>query len=85
MKILFLAPLPPPVSGHSLVSKVLLEHLSRLHEVISVDLSVDSVSDGSITFARLLAVIRVFWKVVRHRNHSDCTYITISESVAGNM
>ena len=85
MRILFLAPLPPPMTGHSLVSKVLLEHLGRLHEVISVDISVDSVSDGSITFARLLAVGHLLWEVVRRRRHSDCVYFTISESLAGNM
>lgn len=85
MRILFLAPLPPPTTGHSLVSQALLEHLGPMHEVTPVDLSIDSLSDGSITFKRLLAVFRVFCEVVRCRRRSNRFYLTISESVGGNI
>jgi hypothetical protein len=56
MKVLFLAPLPPPMTGHSLVSKALLDHLAETHEVVPVDLSTGSSNDGSVTPRRLLVL-----------------------------
>ena len=42
MKILFIAPLPPPITGHSIVSKALLDELDKDNELVSVNLSKDS-------------------------------------------
>ena len=46
MKILFIAPLPPPITGHSLVSKVLLDYIVQKDEVFIVNLSKDSLKEG---------------------------------------
>jgi glycosyltransferase involved in cell wall biosynthesis len=85
MKILFIAPLPPPVTGHSLVSKVLYDDLSLDQEVIEVNLSKNSLSDGEATFERILEVLKILKKVIVNRRKADIVYLTISESFAGNM
>lgn len=85
MRILFIAPLPPPVSGHSIASQVLLEDLRTCHDVDVVDLSPDSRHDGGVTARRLAAVGRILRKVWLARSKADAVYLTISESVAGNL
>lgn len=55
MRVLFMAPLPPPINGHSLVLEALKDGLAARHDIDSVDLGRDSSSDGSVTRARLKA------------------------------
>ena len=84
MRILFIAPLPPPITGHSLAAQVLLKELRATHEVDVVDLSRDSGNDGRVTGRRLAAVAQVLMDVRRRAGKADAVYLTISESVAGN-
>ena len=85
MRILFVAPLPPPVTGHSLASRVLLDDLATTHEVQVVDLSRDSKHDGAVTVKRAVAVSKSLADIVTKRGRSDVIYLTISESVTGNI
>jgi glycosyltransferase involved in cell wall biosynthesis len=85
LKILFLGPLPPPVNGHALAAKVMLEGLKLHHQVEVVDLSVDSAGDGSVTTGRVKAVLDVLRSVFARRRGNDAIYLTISESPAGNL
>ena len=50
-----------------------------------VDLSVDSQHDGSISFRRIRAVLNVLRKVRAARKGVDVAYLTIAESIAGNL
>jgi len=85
MRILFIAPLPPPITGHSLVAQVFLDHLRQRHDVAPVNLSVGSDHDGTVSARRLVAVSRCLASVWRHRQPRGVVYLTISESVAGNL
>ena len=85
MKILLIAPFPPPLTGHSLASEVFLKSLSNVHETEIVDLSVGSASNGAISRRRVIEVLKLLQKVRRGRGSADAIYITISESVAGNL
>lgn len=85
MRILYLAPLPPPLHGHSLAAKVLLDELALAHDVDVVDLSHGSTQDGSFTFGRSLEVLKAIGAVWRRQRKADAIYFTISESVAGNI
>jgi glycosyltransferase involved in cell wall biosynthesis len=85
MKILLIAPLPPPVTGHSLASQVLLEGLAGVHEAAVVNLSVGSLHDGRITARRIREVGKVLLNVWRKKRWADAIYFTISESRAGNL
>jgi hypothetical protein len=64
MKILYIAPLPPPITGHSLASKVLLDELIKFHKVEIIDLSKDSFSEGIDGFKRIFQIIKIFIKIL---------------------
>lgn len=85
MKILLVVPLPPPVTGHSVASQMLLGALDGAHETSVVNLSVGSRHDGRITARRIAEVCRVLAAVWRKQRKADATYFTISESRAGNL
>jgi glycosyltransferase involved in cell wall biosynthesis len=85
MKVLLIAPFPPPVTGHSLASQLLLNGLAGVHETAVVNLSVGSLHDGRITARRLREVVKVLLHVWRQQRSADAIYFTISESRAGNL
>ena len=85
MKVLFIAPFPPPITGHSLAAIVFHDDLVRTHQVASIDLSVGSAHDGAVSIRRIAEVGRVIARVFRHRRGADVVYLTIAESVAGNL
>jgi glycosyltransferase involved in cell wall biosynthesis len=85
VNILLVVPLPPPVTGHSLASQMLLRGLDRVHETAVVNLSVGSRNDGRITPRRIAEVGRVLAAVWRKTRRADAIYFTISESRAGNL
>jgi glycosyltransferase involved in cell wall biosynthesis len=84
MRVLFLAPMPPPVTGHSLVSALLAERLAAEHAVHVIDIGRASTNVGRVTSARLWATVLVLLQVLR-RFRADRTYLTISETLAGNL
>jgi len=85
LRILFIAPLPPPITGHSLAAQVLLDSLRADHDVEVVNLSVGSSNDGSVSIRRIVEVAKVLSAVARKRRDIDVIYLTIAESFAGNI
>ena len=84
MKILVIAPLPPPITGHSLASQVFVDGLRGIHQAAVVDLGLGTASDGTISIRRIVEVFKVLKQVWRESRTADAIYLTISESVAGN-
>lgn len=85
MKILYIAPLPPPINGHSLAALVFLDAARAAHAVEVVNLSVGSRGDGTVSSRRTLEVCKALLQVLRKRRGADRIYFTISESFAGNL
>ncbi len=85
MNILFIAPLPPPITGHSVASRVVLDHLKRTYDIEVINLSIGSLHDGAFTLRRALIVLGLIIKVFIAARRADRVYLTISESVAGNI
>jgi glycosyltransferase involved in cell wall biosynthesis len=85
MNILFIAPLPPPISGHSIAAKVLYDYLAVEHNVVAIDLSISSSNDGTFTFRRSIEVVKALLAIWKHIHFADAIYLTISESFAGNL
>ncbi len=84
MNILYIAPVPPPVTGQSLACDVLLAELRQHHTVEVVNLSKTGLANGADSFRRLTEVARILWQVLWRRRHADLVYFTVSESRAGN-
>jgi glycosyltransferase involved in cell wall biosynthesis len=85
MRILLIAPLPPPISGHSLASEVLLDDLSKSHNVEVVNLSWDCSTNGRAVSNRVFEVAKILTHVWRKRKDPGVIYFTISESLLGNV
>lgn len=83
--ILFLAPIPPPFNGHSIMSKSLFDILVEEFKVNVVNLNKKSMLEGSVSSFRILQILKIYIKSFFLQWNSDFIYITISESIAGNL
>lgn len=85
MKLLFVAPLPPPTSGHSLAAEILYKSLKNDCTIHLVNTSFDTLKSGNLSILKVkntLSILRLVWQ---YRRNSDYLYITISESILGNL
>lgn len=85
MKVLFIAPIPPPVTGHSLVSDVFKVGIEIDQEIALVNLSKSGHTEGFGYFTRFFEIISVLRKVNSKKKDVDVVYFTISESFLGNF
>lgn len=84
-RLLFIGPLPEPTTGQSLACKVLLDALHDTYDVTVVDLRKESFRQGANSLARIREVGAAIANVRRAQHAADIIYLTISESVAGNL
>jgi len=85
MKILFIAPLPPPITGNSIAAEALLDYLLKDNDIIVVNSSKETLSSGRSSIMGLKTTLKnlyVIWKIKK-----DCKiiYITLSQSILGNI
>lgn len=85
MKILFIAPIPPPITGHSLAAKVFLDYLTPFSNLEVVNLSKQSFKGGADTIKRFLEIGILLNQIFQKKRNKDLIYLTISESLAGNI
>jgi glycosyltransferase involved in cell wall biosynthesis len=85
VNVLFLGPLPPPVTGHALACQVLLEELRRGRNVDVVNLGRSGLRQGVDSLSRVVEVLRMLAQVRRKARRADLIYFTVSESFAGNL
>lgn len=84
-KILFIAPLPPPMHGQSYVSNVLLVDLQREHEVQVINFTKKRNAGKLYFLLRYFEVFRILGLIWKNRKNKDAIYITISQSLLGNI
>ena len=85
MNILYIAPLPPPITGHAIVSEALKDELAKNHYVNIVDLSKNSLKEGITGLRRIIQVLNIFNLIFKKKKKADVIYFTISESISGNI
>lgn len=90
MKLLFIAPLPKPITGQSLASQVLLEALRTRGEITVVNLSQGAGNAGELGHSasareRLPRLLRILWAIWRGARNTSSVYFTISQSIPGNV
>lgn len=83
MKVLFIAPLPDPVTGQSLACSTLLDKLVKEHQVTVIDIGRAGLSSGDSSLDRAIQTVGFAWRAYRAAPHADVVYFTISESVLG--
>jgi len=85
MKILFIAPLPPPLSGHSLAAKILLDELVKHNRVEVVDFKKDVFKQGVYSLNRIVQILKILTEIWHKKKDADVIYLTISQSISGNI
>ena len=85
MNILFIAPFPPPVTGQALASKVLLEALAKRFSVDPVNYHRGNLGHGLESLRRVREGVRILGRIRAGKKKADIIYITITQSVAGNV
>jgi glycosyltransferase involved in cell wall biosynthesis len=85
MSVLFLAPLPEPVTGHSLASQIFHAELIKHFKVEVVNLNKSEFKPGITSVQRVREVVGMLWRIWRRRNRYDTIYFTVSQSRAGNV
>lgn len=85
MTVLFIGPLPGPVTGQSVACQKLFDELGREHHVELVDLSKATFRQGVSSTSRIAEVARILQSVWQRRRSADVIYLTVSESYAGNL
>jgi glycosyltransferase involved in cell wall biosynthesis len=84
MKILFIGPLPEPMTGQSLACQVFINALAKRHAIDLINLSKGGLSQGLDSFGRVIEVVKIIWQTWRKCRDVDVVYFTVSESGAGN-
>jgi glycosyltransferase involved in cell wall biosynthesis len=86
MKILFIAPIPPPIDGQSKASKVLLDKLIYdNHNVVIINLSKIGLKIGYQSIQRAIDIFSILFQVWENRKNNDIIYLSLAESFFGNL
>jgi glycosyltransferase involved in cell wall biosynthesis len=85
IKIIAVAPLPPPTTGMALASKVLVDRLSEIFKFECINMSKQNFQQGKFTLTRILEIIKLLWNVFQKSYECDIGYLTVSQSLAGNI
>jgi glycosyltransferase involved in cell wall biosynthesis len=86
MNVLFVAALPPPISGQSKASGTIFDELVRLgHSVVPVNLNKQSLASGNFTLKRMLEILSVAKQIRLGRKQADVMYLSLAESTLGNL
>jgi len=83
MRILFIAPLPPPITGQSVASSAILDQLNKKHNVSVVNFSKGTFRQGVNSIRRIIEVGQTLVSIIDGSRKSDVIYLTISQSTAG--
>jgi glycosyltransferase involved in cell wall biosynthesis len=85
-RILFIATVPPPITGQAVACEALYADLVRQgHDVTLINLSKQSFRQGVNSMWRLLEIARILGKVLRYGRRAELVYLTPAQSVAGNL
>lgn len=85
-RILFIAPLPPPITGQSLACDALHEDLTaRGFHILLVNLSKKTFRQSVDSIGRVYEIAQVLWRTAIIRQSAERVYFTPAESIAGNL
>ncbi len=86
MKILIIAPIPPPLNGQSLASHVIYSSLINSHDVSLVNISKSKRESNIIDyFTRVIKILSLFRRIHILQKNANRIYLTLSESTLGNL
>jgi len=85
-KILCIVPLPPPIHGQASASELIVSEMKKYFDVEIINYNKDKVfKHGLSSFKRIVEVLKVLRKVYKGQKKADLIYLTISQSIFGNL
>ncbi|MHC5063448.1 MAG: glycosyltransferase family 4 protein [Planctomycetota bacterium] len=84
-RVLFLAPLPPPITGQALACKYLLDDLQKSEEVEVINLMKGHYRQGFTSLGHAFRMLRLLFGLRGKAARADCIYMGMSQSIAGNV
>ena len=85
MKILFIAPIPPPLNGQSLASQVIYDEIATNNKVDLVNINKKRPKSIVDQIGRFFSILNQSLSLSFKSAKADRIYFTISESVLGNI
>lgn len=85
MRILFIAPLPPPISGNSLAVQIFKDELHKSYDIDAVNFTKKVLKNRASSFGRIIVVANKLRQIASKKRKADLIYFSISESTAGNL
>ncbi|MDO8997139.1 MAG: glycosyltransferase [Sediminibacterium sp.] len=85
MKILIVAPYPPPLTGNSLPIKLIHEELSKKYIVDKINLSKKNHQSGIDSISRIFNILFILLIFPFKAINKNLIYLSISESKSGNI
>jgi glycosyltransferase involved in cell wall biosynthesis len=82
--ILFIGPVPPPITGQSLACEVFLEAMQEKYQPILIDINKSDFASGGLAWQRVKEIVGVLRRVRHEVRRADAVYFTITESLLGN-
>jgi len=84
--IIFIAPLPPPLTGQSLTSQVLCEGVKDKYHVEVINFSrKDALKKSKLSLSGVVFIAKMVLKILKFRKKAEIAYFTITQSRFGNM
>jgi len=85
-KLLFISPLPPPITGQSFAGKVLAENLLGSYDLIKLNYSrQNAISRSSIDISFIKHIFELGKIIKQNKNKVESVYFTITQSLLGNL
>lgn len=84
MKILFIAPLPMPITGQSVACKLLFDELSKVNDINCINFNKSIAKDGG-TLLRVAQLAKLAVKTIFLMPRADVIYYNPSESLGGGL
>ncbi|MBN2544682.1 MAG: glycosyltransferase family 4 protein [Spirochaetes bacterium] len=84
--LLFILPLPPPVTGQSIISKAVYEHFNNKHNIVLFNYQRTSLSKSTIlNFGQIIKTFNFLKIIKKYRDRADLVYLNLSVSLLGNL
>ena len=80
-KILFIAPIPPPITGQSLISKLLLDEINKNYTIEVVNIRKDSFQEGITGLKRIFQIIYILFEIFKKKGETDNIKINFISNV----
>lgn len=86
INLLFIAPLPPPITGQAVACEALHIHLKSLgYKIDFINLSKNEFKQGVSSFKRCIQIFKILIEIFKIKKKANVIYMTPAESVAGNL